>query len=844
MSKQKKNQPNWRTISIQPHYTGKLKELEKLSRNIWWSWNVNAVELFKYINDDKTISECIDPISMLKNVSQERFSKLEIDNTFLKKFKEVITDFSNYINKPFDKDLPSVAYFSMEYGLANVLHIYSGGLGILAGDYLKQASDSGFDMVAIGLFYRQGYFKQIISKNGDQDEIYESHRFMETPAELVKDNKGEAITVSVEMEGRKVYAQIWQLNVGRIRLFLLDTDRNDNSDEDKAITYRLYGGNNENRLRQEMILGIGGVKTLRLLGINQSIYHLNEGHAAFAGIERLKNYILDEKLTFNEALEVVRASSLYTTHTPVPAGHDAFSENIMMQYMGDYPNRLGIKWEKFIKLGKENPENKDEKFSMSILAANTCLEINGVSKLHGEVSRKLIFSNFWKDYFPEELHIGYVTNGIHYPTWASKDWKELLQGDDGKPDFSKVYKVSDEEIWEIRKRCKSQLFEYINRLLDKVSISRNENPKHILKIKRTINKNVLTIGFARRFATYKRGTLLFKDIERLSKIINDSDRPVQFIFAGKAHPNDGGGQEIIKQIVEISMKPEFIGKILFLENYDISLAKELVRGVDVWLNTPVRPLEASGTSGMKAVMNGVLNFSVLDGWWVEGYKEGAGWSLSQEKTYKNQDMQNEYDAEQIYQILENEIIPLYYNKNEKNIPVEWVKYIKKCVSEIAPNFTTKRMIEDYNERYYTKIASRFNDIKAENNLSAKKISSWKENIRKEWKKMELISADTSELTGNMLVPGQTYTGKLLLNINGLKAEDIGVEFVISESNSVGELAVTKVIELEQEKSENSTVYFNIKFSPSKPGSLNYAFRIFPKNKYLAHRQDCPIVKWL
>jgi len=840
----KQNRPNWKTFSVQPHYTGKLIELDKLSKNIWWAWNPKAVELFKYINKDTSITDCINPILMLKTISHKRFEELEKDEKFIKMYNEVIADFTNYINTPFDEKLPSIAYFSMEYGMANILKIYSGGLGVLAGDYLKEASDSRYDMVAVGLFYREGYFKQTISKDGDQDEKYEPQRFMDSPAELVKDNNGEAVTVFAEMEGRKVYMQIWKLKVGRIILYLLDTDRNDNSDKDKKITRRLYGGDNENRLRQEIVLGIGGVKALRLLNVKQNVYHLNEGHAAFAGVERLINVMKDNNVNFNEAVEIVRASSLYTTHTPVPAGHDAFSEKLMMQYMGDYPYKMGIAWDKFINLGKETPNTKGQKFSMSILAANTSQNINGVSKLHGEVSRNLIFNNFWKDYFPEELHVGYVTNGIHFPTWASADWQEALKGKDGRVDFSKIYQVSSEEVWDIRKKQKKQLIKYINQLMDTVRVSRSENPKNIAKIKDVLSEKTLTIGFARRFATYKRGNLLFSDLDRLSKIVNNPKKPVQFIFSGKAHPNDGGGQGIIKQIVEISKRPEFIGKILFLEDYDISLAKELVRGVDVWLNTPTRPLEASGTSGMKAVMNGVLNFSVLDGWWVEGYKEGAGWALPEEKTYENQELQNSYDAELIYKTFENEIIPLYYKQDKKGVPTGWVKYIKKCIAEIAPEFTMTRMIDDYNERYYTDIYNRFKKVNAKENKLAKELAKWKENIITEWHKIQLISMDASEMQSDMLVAGKMYKSKIVLNINGFNATDVGVEFVITEGDAKGDLKINTIIDAKLEKQEGSIAHFMVEFCPSVPGSLNYAFRIYPKHKDLAHRQDCPIVKWL
>ena len=453
----------------------------------------------------------------------------------------------------------------------------------------------------------------------------------------------------------------------------------------------------------------------------------------------MRNLIEENRLTFNEALEIVRSSALFTTHTPVPAGHDTFSEDLIMTYMGHYPERLKINRQQFIDLGKQRPGKHGEKFSMSILAANTSQEINGVSKLHGEVSRNVIFNKIWDGYFPEELHIGYVTNGIHYPTWTSKEWQELLKNENGEPDFNKIYNLSDDKIWETRLSCKEYLVDFIKARLDTIRAKRNENPKHIQAIRNKLDKDILTIGFARRFATYKRGNLLFKDIKRLEKILNNKGKPVQFIFAGKAHPNDGGGQEIIKEIISYSKRPEFTGRIIFLENYDISVAKKLVQGVDIWLNTPTRPLEASGTSGMKAVMNGVMNLSVLDGWWVEGYKEGAGWALSEKKTYDNQELQNELDAEVIYQILEHEIVPLYYKRNENNVPTDWIQYIKKCIAEIAPEFTTKRMIDDYQERFYSVLSKRTNLIKANNFKLAKEISSWKE------KMLKVLVIDESDL---------------------------------------------------------------------------------------------------
>jgi alpha-glucan phosphorylase-like protein len=564
----------------------------------------------------------------------------------------------------------------MEYGLHSSVKLYSGGLGILAGDYLKEASDTNTDLIGVGLLYRYGYFTQQLSYNGEQIAQYEAQRFSYLPAQPVKDEAGNWIHINIPLPGRLLYAKVWCMSVGRIKLYLLDTDITENNEEDRKVTAQLYGGDWEMRLKQEMLLGIGGVRMLDALNIHPNLYHLNEGHAAFSTLERLHRNILTRNLVFDEALEVVRGSSLFTTHTPVPAGHDAFSEDLLRAYLSNYDNDLNISWQQFMGLGRLNEWDTNEKFSMSHLAARTCQEINGVSEIHGRVSRQM-FNELWQGYNAEELHIDYVTNGVHYPTWIASEWHNLFTqtfGDDflndqsNKNHWRKIHHVADEVLWQIRTHRKRILMDYVRQQLAKELTIRQRNPREIVARTQAITDNALVIGFARRFATYKRAQLLFYNPDRLAKIVNNAQQPIVFVFAGKAHPADKAGQDLIQKVVEMSEKPEFLGKVIFLENYDMQLARLLVQGVDVWLNTPTRPLEASGTSGMKATLNGVLNFSVLDGWWAEGYRPDAGWALKEERTYQYQEHQNQLDSETIYGILENEMVPLFYQRNADGLP--------------------------------------------------------------------------------------------------------------------------------------------------------------------------------
>ena len=633
------NTPNWKEVTVKSRIPEELEKLSEIARNIWWAWNFEATELFRDL-DPELWKECgQNPVLLLERMSYEKLEALAKDKVILRRMNEVYTKFRDYMDVKPDEQRPSIAYFSMEYGLSSVLKIYSGGLGVLAGDYLKEASDSNVDLCAVGFLYRYGYFTQTLSMDGQQIANYEAQNFGQLPIERVMDANGQPLIVDVPYLDYFVHANVWRVNVGRISLYLLDTDNEMNSEFDRPITHQLYGGDWENRLKQEILLGIGGILTLKALGIKKDVYHCNEGHAALINVQRICDYVATG-LTFDQAIELVRASSLYTVHTPVPAGHDYFDEGLFGKYMGGYPSRMGISWDDLMDLGRNNPGDKGERFCMSVFACNTSQEVNGVSWLHGKVSQEM-FSSIWKGYFPEESHVGYVTNGVHFPTWSATEWKELyfkyfnenFWFDQSNPKiWEAIYNVPDEEIWKTRMTMKNKLVDYIRKSFRDTWLKNQGDPSRIVSLMDKINPNALLIGFGRRFATYKRAHLLFTDLDRLSKIVNNPDYPVQFLFTGKAHPHDGAGQGLIKRIIEISRRPEFLGKIIFLENYDMQLARRLVSGVDIWLNTPTRPLEASVTSGEKAFMNGVVNFSVLDGWWLEGYREGAGWALTEKRT--------------------------------------------------------------------------------------------------------------------------------------------------------------------------------------------------------------------
>ncbi len=844
------NQENWKEITVKSCLPESVKKLEELACNLWWTWDNETKDIFRTIDIDTWIEAGSNPVLMLNILPHSKLIELGENQEFVKRLDKAYDRFIQYMNAPKKTDKPSIAYFSMEYGLTEILKIYSGGLGVLAGDYLKEASDYGADMTAIGFLYRYGYFTQELSVEGQQIASYDAQNFNSLPLTQVKDENDEPVMIEVPFPGRTVYANLWRVCVGRVKLYLLDTDVELNSESDKSITYQLYGGDWENRLKQEVLLGIGGMLALKKLGIKKDVYHCNEGHAALINVQRLVDYVADG-LSFQQALEVVRASSLYTVHTPVPAGHDSFTEDLFHRYMDQYPAQLGISWDDLIGLGRENPTHKDEKFSMSVFACNTCQEVNGVSKLHGIVSQKM-FNPIWKGYFPEEMHVSYVTNGVHLPTWTGKEWKAVYQKhfdknfyqDQSNLDIWKeVHNIPDSIIWETRMVMKRRLVDFIKAQFDETWLKNQGDPSRIVSVLNAINTDALIIGFGRRFATYKRAHLLFTDLERLEKIVNNPDRPVQFLFTGKAHPADGGGQGLIKQIIEISRMPQFLGKIIFLENYDMRLAKRLISGVDVWLNTPTRPLEASGTSGQKAQMNGVLNFSVLDGWWYEGYVKDAGWALTDKRTYENQEHQDQLDAATIYSILENEIIPLYYSRNGENRSTEWIKVIKKSIAEITPIFTTKRMMDDYFDKFYNKLAERSVKIQADNFAQAKEIAAWKNNVAIHWDNIEITKVQIPEELQHDPHVSKKYNLEVSIDTKDLNGEGIGIELVVLKKNKHNEDILHEVKEMNLASVDGSKMHFNLEYELNLAGTIKYAFRMFPKNEHLPHRQDFCYVRW-
>ncbi|MDO5016807.1 MAG: alpha-glucan family phosphorylase [Porphyromonas sp.] len=846
------NRAVWSEVYTHSKLPQDLAKLEELSRNIWWVWASDVRKMFAHIDTELWEATQGNPIEVLNGLTAKQLEELQNDKTFTDKMNYCYDRFQEYMGAPMAADVPGVAYFSMEYGLSNILKIYSGGLGVLAGDYLKEASDSRVDMVGVGFLYKYGYFDQVIAADGQQVAQYKQNDFNNLPVTEVSNQNGSPLTLEVPFKDHTVYCYVWRVDVGRVPLYLLDSFHPQNSDWDKSITSQLYGGDWENRMKQEYLLGIGGMMLLEKLGIKKEVYHCNEGHAALINIERLAQ-LRREGMDFDHAIEVVRSSSLYTVHTPVPAGHDYFDEALFEKYMGHYADKLGITFQELIDLGRENP-GTDEKFSMSALALNTAQEANGVSWLHGKVSQRM-FAPIWKGYFPSELHVGYVTNGVHFPTWTAVEWKPFYQKyisdqvleDQANPDIlAKIKEVPDSEIWEMRKQMKNRLMRHLRTSYETSMAKENNDPTFTWEILDALDPKALLIGFGRRFATYKRAHLLFTDLDHLALIVNNPVRPVQFIFTGKAHPADGGGQGLIKRIIEISKMPQFKGKILFLENYDIRVARRLIAGVDVWLNTPTRPLEASGTSGMKALMNGVLNFSVLDGWWYEGYVPGGGWALTDKRTYADQGMQDKLDAVTIYKMLEDEIIPLYYDRSDHpEYSTGWIKMIKTSMSEILPHFTMKRMINDYIQRFYRPLAERSKMLAQDNYAAVNELVEWKQQVARAWEQMEVIEVKTSkDMSTRTFSVGEPFSSQIILDLHGLST-DLNVELVVvnvkPDSQDIEHVA-TKAYRLIN--SEGTRRTYKLEMEVDNPGTQRLAVRIAPTHRLLAHPMGFAYVHWV
>ena len=837
-------------IFIQNQLPQPLAFLQTLSHNIWWSWNAGAQELFERIEPTLFVELNYNPVALLDKVDPSRLQELSQDKDFLKAIKAVRKDFEDYLAVP-RKDGPRLAYFSMEYGLHISLKLYSGGLGVLAGDYLKEASDSNVDLFGVGLLYRYGYFNQGLSMNGDQIHHYPAQKFTQLPVEPVRDGDGNWMKVTVPIHGRIVQAKIWKLPIGRINLYLLDTDHEDNKQEDRALTHMLYGGDNEHRLKQEILLGIGGVRAIEAMGLEPEVYHLNEGHAGFLSIERLKNHV-GNGMHFDEAKEAVRASSLYTTHTPVPAGHDHFPEYLLRNYLYNYAAELGISWEDFVALGRTNPNDASEDFNMSKLSIALSQRVNGVSKLHGEVSQEM-FTELYPGYTAEEVHIGYVTNSVHYPTWIANDIHELYSekfGKDWVADQSNkkiwrnIHKIDDKRLFDVRHQLKVRLLDYVREKLQVDMRRRGESPRMIFDILSKIDNDALVLGFARRFATYKRATLLFQDEARLAELVGRAGQPVIFLFAGKAHPADQGGQDLIRHIIHVSKKPEFAGKVIFLEDYNMEMAKLLTQGVDIWLNTPTRPLEASGTSGMKAALNGSVNFSVLDGWWAEGYRPDAGWALPLERTYEEQHLQNELDAELIYHTMEEEIIPIYFDRDETGISKEWMSYVKQIIAEVAPDFTMKRMMDHYYERFYIPLGESQRASSKDAYRPAKEFASWKAKVKGAWEGIDVLTNESLDTANHALPVGEPFVAKVTLNLNGLSKEDVVLECCFYERHDQHKVELSRSDVFKAGTEKDGEVSYSLTVDPHLAGVYEYGFRLRPTHTMMPHAQDLNLVRWI
>lgn len=845
---------------VSPSLPKELEPLLEITKNFWWCWNQKAVNLLRTIDIDNYDEKDHNPIRILGESSQECFYNMLHDDAAMMNLAEVYDEFKTYMNQETwyaslddsqKTENEKIAYFSFEYGLHESLPNYSGGLGILSGDHLKSASDLGLPFIAVGLLYRKGYFRQYLNADGWQQEYDIENDFFNLALEKVLDSNGETMKVDVDLPVRKVYAQIWKANVGRIQLYYLDANIEENSVEDRDITAQLYGGNLETRIQQEILLGIGGIKALKKLGIKPTIYHMNEGHSAFLSLERIRQLMIDDKLDRKTAREVVFSSNVFTTHTPVPAGNDVFPIEMMQKYFVDYIKQIDMSMEEFLKLGKIDPNNQKEDFCMTVLALNLSAENNGVSELHGHVSREM-WKDIWKGVPAKELPIDSITNGIHTLSWISFDMQNLLDRYLGprwrtKPleygIWERVQKIPDAELWRTHERRKERLIDFCRERLKAQIINRGFTKNEINHAEQILTPEALTIGFARRFATYKRGTLLFRDIERLKKIISNPHRPVQIIFAGKAHPHDNGGKELIKNIAEICRREEFRDHIVFLEDYDINVARYMVQGVDVWLNNPRRPLEASGTSGMKVPPNGGLNFSILDGWWDEAYDGQNGWAIGNREEYMDLEYQDEVESNALYNVLENEIIPLYYERGRDDIPRQWVTAMKWSMQTVCPQFSTNRMVADYFNKFYTNASRRYINMTSDDFKKSKELKSWKDNIYSKWSKVSFENT-MSEMPSRNLQVGSKFEVKTIVNLGNIAPDSVRVELYHGKLSMKDEITEPTIVEMKHSSDlGNGRHSFIGSLECVNTGQSGYAIRMYPYHKDLGYKFDMKMIIW-
>ncbi len=847
-------------ITVNPQLPKRISKLATVANNLWWSWNTEFLRLFQRIDMDLWEQSNKNPVKFLKHVSQEKLEDAAKDVTFLKEYDKIVEEFEDYMNSKntwFSKNYPEekgdlIAYFSAEYGLDQTIPIYSGGLGILSGDHLKSASDLGIPLVAVGLLYKDGYFNQKIDGEGQQQCEYNEIDLYDLPINPVKNEVGEDIIIYVKFPKRRLYLKVWSINVGRIKLYLLDSDIEKNNPEDRDVTLKLYGGDQEMRIRQEIVLGQAGVELLtKYLKLNPTVYHMNEGHSAFLTLEIIKNIIAEKQVSFEVAKDITSSKTVFTTHTPVPAGNDIFPLDLVERYFKDFWPRLGLSREEFLKLGMKPVKELENGFNMGILALKIAGKKNGVSKLHGAVSREL-FGDVWPNIAANESPIGYVTNGIHTCSWLAPKMKELYNQylmpywqDSMYQDkvWEKINTIPDEKLWNVHNERKAKLLKLVKENTTERLRRSGYSYEDINEIVSKINPNALTIGFARRFATYKRATLIFKDLERITQILNNADRPVQLIFAGKAHPADKEGQDLIKFIHQVSMMPQFKGKIFLLENYNIAMSRYLISGVDVWLNNPRRPMEASGTSGQKASVNGVINFSVLDGWWAEGYNQKNGWTIGNNSEYDSYEAQDQADSQSLYRTLEEKIIPTYYNRENSNIPQKWIGFMKNSILSTGGKYSTARMLVDYTNQYYMPLAKLTKKYYLDIDNVAE-YNGWKKDLYRNWKDIKITQTDNFD---NITIDaGNKIEVGCEVELPNIDIENIEVEVYYGKilENGIVENVSIIPMELTDSDEEQRKYYFTAKIELTTGGNYGYTFRVMPKNEMILEPANLDLVKWI
>lgn len=851
-----------RQVLVLPTLPDRLKPLQEMAHNLWYSWNFDVVRLFIRLDPDLWEASYQNPVVMLSRLPQDTLIRASQDEAFLVSLDRVYQKYQDYLERKKwfhykypDMEDKRIAYFSLEFGLDTGLPVYSGGLGVLAGDTLKSASDLGLPMIGVGLLYRYGYFRQILSSDGWQQERYEENDWYHMPVELVKDAKDQPLRVAVEIDSASVWCQVWKVTVGHIPLYLLDTNIPENSSKAREITSVLYGGDKDTRIRQEIVLGIGGVRALHALGIEPGVYHMNEGHSWFLDLERLRYLMQEEKLTFTEASQFIWASSVFTTHTPVPAGNERFDPVLVHRYLGDFVKQLGISWKDFLGIGRINPNDEAETFCMTVAALKYSAHNNGVSQLHKLVSREM-WHNIWPDLPKDEIPIKGITNGVHLSSWISHEMNELYESYLG-PHFTerpgafeiwdRVDKIPDVELWRIHGKRRERLIFFARKRLIQQLSRRNSTQMEIQRVEQALDPSALTIGFARRFSTYKRGYLIFTDPDRLDRIVNNPRCPLQIILAGKAHPLDNPGKEVIKRIIGYVSQDRFRDRIFFLEDYDINIARYLVQGSDIWLNTPRRPEEASGTSGMKAAINGALNFSVLDGWWDEGYTEQTGFKIGNGDEYDNTEIGDRLEAESLYNTLEREIVPLFYEREGRDYPEEWVYLMKHSVKMAGKQFSAARMTTEYCDRFYIPTLKAFDELSAKNFARTRQLTDWLDRVQKNWDKIYVRNVDMPEI-GQTVSLGQRIPVHLQIYLDSLRPQDVRVEIVAGRLSSHEQLVNFEPVEaklngqLANPPSDGIYEYHG-EVICRESGRFGITARIVPRNEYLAESPKPKLISW-